>query len=281
MLPTLYVRARDGAGPRRLVHWAFALLWLFPHGSSAQPDTATAPPSPPLARGITWGLDLATGMSISPFNVGLALSETGALGRYVLSSKSSALSFELIENANLVIDRTTPQFGFIGGALRHTAKHDALTFFGGDTIIYERLAGGVALLTDGDRFIPGFGAELSVAVLGRGGSGICVRADAYLLSGMSNNLIVISAGYVMSPMERTQRRQAPSQWSVDPRLRDPSATPPCAQLRAYQAELATRRKHYVETCQDESALGCAEEHEVITKLDVKLNTCLAGQSDDQ
>src|SRR5690242_14711319 len=77
-----------------------------PGAGCAAASTAT-PPLHRLAAGVAWSLALDGGASATAYSVAPTLGEEASFGGFFASTTRTAWSLELVEAANLVLDRTT------------------------------------------------------------------------------------------------------------------------------------------------------------------------------
>jgi hypothetical protein len=240
----------------------------------------------PLARGVAWSAGAAAGASVSSFSIAPAVGETASLGVYVHSSETSALALEAVEAVNLVIDRTTPQYGLVGIGLRHLGRPDDPLIGPRGTVSLQRFALGPAFLGDGERLDLGLSAAFSVAYLTSGRGGFSLDVEGYVFDSSNvgtSSLVLVGLGYVVSPRNDVPRR-APPVWqppatpppaSVEPDL----LAGPCRDPSEYTTALQAHRKRYVEACANHEP-GCETERATIEAIDAKLKACTAPKDDD-
>lgn len=251
---------------RRGLFVAYALL-------SATASQAFAD-DPPLADGSEASIELSTGPTMTSFApLALALSQTGAYGRFVASSSDQAVSVEGVEKLGVVLDGVTPSFGFLGGGVRRVGH-------GFGSIDFERISTGVALTSRGSDLDAGIGAELAIGFLNASGSGLGVNAEAYFFNVSHftgpDRLFVVSLGYVYSPFTGMRPAPASSPRPPAPPAPLPSGEP-CRDLAAYRAALIEHRKKAVDACNAARADECKSEHDTVVDLDQKMEHCEQGQ----
>jgi hypothetical protein len=236
-------------------------------------DTTVAVPTtiPRLASGWALSVEVAGGASRSAFSLAPAFGQEVTFGTYVSSSTDTAWSAELVETCNLVLDRTTPQFGLIGIGGSHVARpEDPLIGPPHKTIDFHRVATGIALAYDGRQLVAGIGAEASVGYLVRGSHGLSAHLGGYFFDASDlsrNTLIMLSVGYVFSPV--SDRPPAPHHPGRD-------ETHACQYLSAYRYALEEVRRQTAIACQDEHAPACERIHDRTRVLNAAMNKCVLG-----
>jgi hypothetical protein len=248
-----------------------AAPWLHPWLGASLPDT-----DPVLASGQEASLEIAGGSILSTFSMASpTFSETGEYGHYVASSTKQALSIEVIEKLNVVMDHVTPEFGMIGGGLRRIGRRNVDRFH---AIDFERVSVGLAAMSRGSNLDTGLGAGAAFGFMTFGGSGLAVSVDAYLFDARDiagpNKLIVISLGYVYSPITGARAGTPPAEWTPPPRRE--STRPACGNAKAFEGALIKYRKRAVDVCNKGPSTECNTEKDIVIRLNANLSACLEG-----